>query len=39
MRDDTLHEPEQALHVEDLTVTYGANPVLLDIYLDIPPPV
>ena len=37
MRDDTLHEPEQALHVEDLTVTYGANPVLWDIDLDIPP--
>ena len=36
MRDDTLHEPEQALHVEDLTVTYGANPVLWDIDLDIP---
>lgn len=37
MRDDTLHEPEQALHVEDLTVTYSANPVLWDIDLDIPP--
>jgi manganese/zinc/iron transport system ATP- binding protein len=37
MRDDTLHEPEQALHVEDLTVTYGANPVLWDIDLNIPP--
>ncbi|MDA0720686.1 MAG: metal ABC transporter ATP-binding protein [Proteobacteria bacterium] len=37
MRDNTLHEPEQALHVEDLTVTYGANPVLWDIDLDIPP--
>lgn len=37
MRDDTLHEPDQALHVEDLTVTYGANPVLWDIDLDIPP--
>ena len=37
MRDDTLHEPAQALHVEDLTVTYGANPVLWDIDLDIPP--
>lgn len=36
MRDDTLHEPEQALHVEDLTVTYGANPVLWDIDLNIP---
>ena len=37
MRDDTMHEPEQALHVEDLTVTYGANPVLWDIDLNIPP--
>lgn len=37
MRDNTLHEPDQALHVEDLTVTYGANPVLWDIDLDIPP--
>ncbi len=36
-RDDSLHEPDQALHVEDLTVTYGANPVLWDIDLDIPP--
>ena len=37
MRDDTLHEPEQALHVEDLTVSYGATPALWDIDLDIPP--
>ncbi|MFD1511537.1 metal ABC transporter ATP-binding protein [Lacimonas salitolerans] len=37
MRDDTLHEPEQALHVEDLTVTYGATPALWDIDMDIPP--
>lgn len=37
MRDDALHEPEQALHVEDLTVTYGAAPALWDIDLDIPP--
>lgn len=37
MRDDTLHEPDQALHVEDLTVTYGATPALWDIDLDIPP--
>ena len=37
MRDDTLHEPEQALHVEDLTVTYGAHPVLWDIDIDFPP--
>jgi manganese/zinc/iron transport system ATP- binding protein len=37
MRDDALHEPQFALHVEDLTVTYGADPVLWDIDLDIPP--
>jgi manganese/zinc/iron transport system ATP- binding protein len=32
-----LHEPHIALHVEDLTVAYGADPVLWDIDLDIPP--
>lgn len=37
MRDEILHEPEQALHIEDLTVTYGALPALWDIDLDIPP--
>lgn len=37
MRDDALHEPDQALHVEDLTVSYGASPALWDIDLDIPP--
>ena len=37
MRDDSLHEPDQALHAEDLTVTYGAMPALWDIDLDIPP--
>jgi len=37
MPDDTLHEPDQALHVEDLTVSYGATPALWDIDLDIPP--
>ena len=31
------HEPNLALHVEDLTVSYGAKPVLWDIDLDIPP--
>lgn len=31
------HEPGFALHVEDLTVTYGATPVLWDIDMDIPP--
>ncbi|TVQ52350.1 MAG: metal ABC transporter ATP-binding protein [Rhodobacteraceae bacterium] len=37
MRDDALHEPGQALHVEDLTVSYDGAPVLWDIDLDIPP--
>lgn len=37
MPDDSLHEPQFALHVEDLTVTYGATPALWDIDLDIPP--
>ncbi len=32
-----LHEPQFALHVEDLTVSYGDAPVLWDIDLDIPP--
>ncbi len=31
-----LHEPGLALHVEDLTVSYGGAPVLWDIDLDIP---
>jgi len=33
----SVHEPNLALHVEDLTVSYGAKPVLWDIDLDIPP--
>ena len=37
MREETLHEPGQALHVEDLTVSYAATPALWDIDLDIPP--
>jgi len=37
MREDQLHEPDIALHVEDLTVSYGAAPVLWDIDLDVPP--
>lgn len=37
MQDDALHEPGQALHVEDLTVAYGDTPALWDIDLDIPP--
>lgn len=32
-----LHEPDLALHVEDLTVSYGGNPALWDIDVDIPP--
>ena len=32
-----LHEPELALHVEDLTVSYDNAPVLWDIDIDIPP--
>lgn len=34
--DTALHEPGLALHVEDLTVSYGGAPVLWDIDLDIP---
>lgn len=37
MPDGTLHEPDIALHIEDLTVSYGANTALWDIDLDIPP--
>jgi len=32
-----LHEPQYALHVEDLTVSYGETLALWDIDLDIPP--
>ncbi len=32
-----IHEPELAVHVEDLTVSYRSTPVLWDIDLDIPP--
>lgn len=32
-----LHEPDFALHVEDLTIGYGGTPVLLDADLDLPP--
>lgn len=32
-----LHEPGLAVHVEDLTVSYAARPVLWDIDFDIPP--
>jgi manganese/zinc/iron transport system ATP- binding protein len=34
---ETPHRPELALHVEDLTVSYHARPVLWDIDLDVPP--
>lgn len=34
---ERLHEPDLALHVEDLTVSYAARPVLWDIDFDIPP--
>lgn len=33
----TTHEPNLALHVEDLTVSYQSKPVLWDIDLDVPP--
>jgi manganese/zinc/iron transport system ATP- binding protein len=32
-----LHEPDLAVHVEDLTVAYREKPVLWDIDLDVPP--
>ncbi|MDN3519481.1 metal ABC transporter ATP-binding protein [Aquisalimonas lutea] len=32
-----LHEPDLALHVEDLTVAYEGKPVLWDIDLNVPP--
>jgi len=32
-----LHEPNLALHVEDLTVAYDGKPVLWDIDLNVPP--
>ncbi len=32
-----LHEPDLALHVEDLTVSYHGKPVLWDADVDIPP--
>lgn len=37
MTTERLHEPELALHVEDLTVAYEGTPVLWDIDVDIPP--
>jgi len=35
--DEGLHEPDLALHVEDLTVSYHGDPVLWDVDLDVPP--
>ena len=37
MMPEPLHEPQFALHVEDLTVAYRHAPVLWDIDLDVPP--
>ncbi|CAN5813030.1 metal ABC transporter ATP-binding protein [soil metagenome] len=37
MPSDPLHEPQLALHVEDLTVSFHDAPVLWDIDLDVPP--
>jgi len=34
---DAVHEPDLAVHVEDLTVAYHAKPVLWDVDLDVPP--
>ena len=34
---ERLHEPDLAVHVEDLTVSYRHTPVLWDIDLDVPP--
>jgi len=36
-QDKPPHEPQLALHVEDLTVSYQNKPVLWDIDLDLPP--
>jgi manganese/zinc/iron transport system ATP- binding protein len=32
-----IHEPNLALHIEDLTVSYQSKPVLWDIDLNVPP--
>lgn len=37
MSEERLHEPDFALHVEDLTVAYEGKPVLWDIDINIPP--
>ena len=33
----SVHEPDLAVHVEDLTVAYDARPVLWDVDFDVPP--
>lgn len=37
MRAGKQHEPNLAVHIEDVTVSYHSKPVLWDIDLDIPP--
>ncbi len=37
MAEAQRHEPDLALHVEDLTVSYRGKPVLWDVDVDIPP--
>ncbi len=32
-----IHEPDLALHIEDLTVAYNDKPVLWDIDINVPP--
>ena len=34
---ESVHEPDFALHIEDLTVAYHDKPVLWDIDIDVPP--
>jgi manganese/zinc/iron transport system ATP- binding protein len=34
---NSLHEPDLAVHAEDLTVSYHSKPVLWDIDFDVPP--
>ena len=37
MSNNGVHEPGLAVHVEDLTVSYGTKPALWDVDLDVPP--
>lgn len=37
MSEAKIHEPNLAIHVEDLTVNYGSHPALWDVDLDVPP--